>query len=120
LKKVLIVEDDAMLRNVYEIIVAREGYVVEVARDGSEGLRKLGSFQPDLVLLDMLMPIKSGLQFLKEAKMKLHYPKTSVLILSNLSASDTVNEALRLGAKEHFIKSNLLPKDLVEAVKKYL
>src|SRR5579884_1368735 len=120
MSKVLIVEDEDMLRNVYELILTREGYDVEVATDGMEGLKKLGSFQPNLILLDMLMPVKNGLQFLKEAKMKLHYPKTSVIVLSNLSSSETVDEALRLGAKEHLVKSNILPKDLVEAVKKHL
>lgn len=120
MSKILIIEDDLMLRNVYELIITREGYEVDVASDGNEGLKKLGSFQPDLILLDMLMPVKSGLQFLKDAKIKLHYPKTTVLVLSNLSSSDTVDEALSLGAKEHLIKSNLLPKDLVAVVKKYL
>lgn len=120
MNKVLIVEDEVTLRDVYELILMREGYDVEVARDGSEGLRKLGSFQPNLILLDMIMPVKSGLQFLKEAKMKLHYPDTTVIVLSNLSASDTVEQALKLGAKEHLIKANILPKDLIAAVQKYL
>lgn len=117
--KVLIIEDDDALRNVFDLIVKSAGHKVAVARDGAEGLKQLKDFSPDIVLLDMLMPVKSGLEFLQEADVKNHYPGTTVILLSNLSESHTVNEALRLGAVQHIIKSNILPSDLISTIANY-
>jgi CheY-like chemotaxis protein len=120
MSKVLIVEDEPLLRDVYEIIIKREGYNVAVACNGQEGLILLESFIPDVVLLDMLMPIKNGLELLQEANFKKKYPKTSVVILSNLSDSNIINSALKLGAVEHLVKSNIQPDQIVSTIKKYI
>lgn len=118
--KVLIVEDDSALRTVYEMIVKSGGYQVATAEDGAEGLERLAEFQPDVVLLDMLMPVKSGLELLQEANLPENYPNTKVIIFSNLSDSDTIDEALRLGAVRHMIKSNTLPPEILAAIKEQL
>lgn len=117
--KVLIIEDEEALRTVYCMILETAGYKVSQARDGQEGLDQLTSFLPDIILLDMLMPVKNGLEFLQEAYIKRDYPKTTVIILSNLSDSPTIQEALRLGAARHLIKANTLPNDLLDVVKKH-
>ena len=109
MSKVLIVEDDQALRDVFSLIVRSDGYEVEVAEDGAEGLQKLNSFSPDIVLLDMLMPVKSGLEFMQEANMSKTHPDTTVVILSNLSESGTIDQALKLGAVKHMIKSDVSP-----------
>ena len=118
--KILIVEDDEALRNVFGIIVKSAGHEVKLAVDGSEGLKQLDAFSPDIVLLDMLMPVKSGLEFLQEADIKKRYPEVTVIILSNLSESQTIDEGLRLGAVQHIIKSNILPNDLLAAIDHYM
>lgn len=117
--KVLIVEDDEALRTVFCMIVERAGYNVQLAKDGSEGLKQLSSFSPDIVLLDMLMPVKSGLELLQEAQVTKNYPETTVIVLSNLSDSKTIDKALELGAVKHLIKSNIAPQDLINTVKEY-
>jgi len=117
--KVLIIEDEEALRTVYCMILEAAGYTVSQASDGQEGLKQLLSFLPDLILLDTLMPVKNGLEFLHEANMKRDYPKTTVIILSNLSDSPTIKEALKLGAAKHLIKANTLPRDLLAVIKTY-
>lgn len=117
--KVLIIEDEEALRTVYCMILKTAGYKVSQASDGQEGLEQLASFLPDLILLDMLMPVKSGLEFLQEAYITRDYPKTTVIILSNLSDSPTIQEALKLGAARHLIKANTLPNDLLAVVKEH-
>lgn len=112
--KVLIVEDDQTLRDVFSLIVKSGGYKVGTAQDGQDALKKLAEFSPDLILLDMLMPVKSGLEFLQEADITNTHPKTTVIILSNLSESQTIQQALKLGAKKHLIKSNIQPTDLLK------
>jgi len=118
--KVLIVEDDEALRNVFSLIVKRGRHKVVLAQDGEEGLQQLKTFSPDIVLLDMLMPVKSGLEFLQEANVKKQYPDTTVILLSNLSESQTIDEGLRLGAVQHLIKSNILPTDLLDTIATYI
>ncbi len=117
--KVLIVEDDEALRNVFSLIIKSAGHKVTAARDGEDGLKQLKSFSPDIVLLDMLMPVKTGLEFLQEADIKKNYPDTTVILLSNLSESHTIEEGLNLGAAKHVIKSNILPNDLIAIIEKY-
>lgn len=118
--KVLIVEDDQALREVFSLIVSSGGHEVVAAQDGSDGLRKLKKFHPDIVLLDMLMPIKSGIDFLQESNIKKTHPDCVVIILSNLSESQTIDHALRLGAVKHIIKSDIDPKDLLKEINEYL
>lgn len=117
--KVLIIEDEEALRTVYSMILKTAGYKVSQASDGQEGLEQLALFLPDIILLDMIMPVKNGLEFLQEAEIKRDYPTTTVIVLSNLSDSPTIQEALRLGAAKHLIKANTLPNDLLDVVKKY-
>ncbi|MDB5183977.1 MAG: DNA-binding response regulator VicR [Candidatus Saccharibacteria bacterium] len=115
--KILIVEDDKALRDVFELIVKSGGHNVRVAQDGADALKRLPKFIPDIILLDMLMPVKSGLEFLQEANLKKAYPAIVVIILSNLSDSQTIQEALKLGAVKHLIKSDIMPDDLLRELK---
>lgn len=118
--KVLIVEDDQALRDVFSLIVQSGGYTVDAAHDGQDALNKLSKFAPDLILLDMLMPVKSGLEFLRESNIKKTHPDIKIIILSNLSDSQTIQEALKLGAKKHLIKSDIMPNDLLREIDHYL
>jgi two-component system, OmpR family, alkaline phosphatase synthesis response regulator PhoP len=112
---ILIVEDDKDLNNAYTIILNKEGYTVESAFDGQEALDKLKTFKPQLILLDLLMPIMGGLEFLKKFNLKL-YPNVKVLIFTNMENSPEVAEAYSLGAHRCIIKSWTAPHNLARVI----
>src|SRR5688572_26618795 len=101
MKKILVVEDDQTLQKVYRAVLAKEGFKVEVASDGLEGLMKAEADEPDLIVLDMLMPNMTGIEFLKAYDIKNKHPKVKVIAFSNSDVPDRVNEALELGAKKY-------------------
>lgn len=119
-KKILIVEDEEILRNAYVSIFHTEKFTVSEASNGKEALGKIKSFQPDIILLDILMPIMNGLEFLKIAQIKESHPNTKVLVLSNLSDKGTIDSVLLLGATSHLVKANISPRQLVNEVKDLL
>lgn len=112
---ILIVEDDKDLNNAYTIILNKEGYTVESAFDGQEALDKLTTFKPKLILLDLLMPIMGGLEFLKQFNLKSH-PDVKVLIFTNMENSPEVTEAYSLGAHRCIIKSWTAPHNLARVI----
>lgn len=118
--QVLVVEDDKTLREVYELIVSKHGYTVVVASNGEEGLALLQARRPQLVLLDMLMPVLDGLGFLKAAKIAQNYPNTKVVLLSNLSDSAKIEEGMKLGASEVVLKASINPAQMHELIAKYI
>lgn len=113
--KILVVEDDHDLNKAYCIILKHEGHEVVEAYDGKEALNKLKSFEPDLVLLDLLMPIMGGLEFLQ--KWTNHNPDIKVLIFTNMENSPEISEAYKLGANRCIIKSWTAPHNLSKVIK---
>src|ERR1700723_4414360 len=111
MSKVLIVEDDKDLNHAYSLILNHFGYKVETAFNGEETLKKNTKFKPDIILLDLLMPIMGGLEFLKQFK-KNPANKAKVLIFTNMENSPEVNEAYALGAHRCVIKSWAEPQNL--------
>ncbi len=109
---ILVVEDNTALNEAYELILTSEGHKVTVAHDGEEGLNTLKSFEPDLILLDLLMPKLDGLGFLKQYR-KL-YPKseTKIVVLTNLDQDKEITAALNLGAYKYIVKARTSPKQL--------
>lgn len=118
--RVLIVEDDNALREVFSMIVSSGGHTVVTAQDGSDALDRLEDFNPEIILLDMLMPVKTGIEFLQESNIRKTHPDCVVIILSNLSESQTITHALKLGAVKHIIKSDIDPKDLLKEIEGYV
>jgi CheY-like chemotaxis protein len=114
--QVLIVEDDKDLNTAYKIILEREGHTVVSAFNGQEALKQLKDFQPDLILLDLLMPIMGGLEFLQNYALKEQHPDVKVLIFTNMENSPEVNEAYKLGAHRCIIKSWTAPQNLARVV----
>lgn len=113
---ILIVEDDADLNNAYSLILTKEKHTIASAFNGDQALEKLRSFQPDLILLDLLMPIKSGIEFLKEYDVVHKHPSVKVLMFTNLEHASEIHEAFRLGADQCVIKAWTAPKGLVTVV----
>jgi CheY-like chemotaxis protein len=116
---ILIVEDDKDLNNAYSIILNNEGHTVESAFDGKEALEKLDTFEPDLILLDLLMPIMGGLEFLEHFDLPAH-PDVRVLIFTNMENSPEVAKAYSLGAHRCIIKSWTAPHNLAKVVRESL
>lgn len=115
--KILIVEDDRYISKMYQLKLSLEGYNVEVAENGREGVEKVKEFLPDVVLLDILMPELDGFDVLKIIK---EDPKTKdipVLIMSNLGQEDHVQKGMKLGAVGYIVKSQYTPAKVVEKVK---
>jgi len=118
--KILIVEDDELLREVYADTLIDEGYSIDTAQDGEEAFTKMSQGGWDLVLLDIVIPKMSGLdvaQKIKETPPTI--PNKSIVFLTNLDKGEEIKTALELG-QGYLIKSQITPGDLVEKAKTYL
>jgi CheY-like chemotaxis protein len=113
---ILVVEDDHDLNNAYQIILRNEGHEVVAAYDGKEALAKLKHFKPDLILLDLLMPIMGGLEFLEQYDSLKAHADVKVLIFTNMEQSPDVARAYKLGAHRCIIKSWTAPHNLAKVV----
>ncbi len=120
MKKVLIVEDEVTLRNAYNTILTIEGYKVAEAADGREALKILKDFGPDLILLDILMPVMDGHTFLQKAKLKQKHPQVKVVAFSNMSNQQKLEEMNALGISRYILKSSMSPKELVSLIEEVL
>jgi DNA-binding response OmpR family regulator len=118
--KILIVEDDQALNNAYSIILKHEGHEVVEAFDGKEALAKIKNFKPDLILLDLLMPVMGGLEFLQQWNTLNKDKDVKVLIFTNMENSPEVGEAYKLGADRIIIKSWTAPHNLARVINETL
>lgn len=114
--KILIVEDDVDLNAAYKIILENEKHTVQSAFNGQEALKALKDFEPDLILLDLLMPIMGGLEFLQHYDLTKKHPDVRVLIFTNMENSPEVTEAYKLGAHRCIIKSWTAPQNLARVI----
>ena len=113
---ILVVEDDKDLNFAYRLILERENHVVESAFNGEEALQKLQSFEADIILLDLLMPIKSGVEFLQSYDITHEHPNVKILVFTNIDNAPEINEALRLGANKCIIKAWTSPQGLIKLI----
>jgi CheY-like chemotaxis protein len=118
--RILLVEDDRLLRRVAEAALAQHGIDVLTAADGEEALRLARSEPLDLILLDLIMPKLGGFEVLRELKADPATDSIRVVVLSNLAQETDVQQALRAGAVAHLVKSNLSPRELAARVKSEL
>lgn len=102
-KNILVIEDDRYAANLYKLKLAKEGYKIEIANDGEEALDKVEKFNPDLIVLDLLLPGMDGFTVLKTLRQGKEL-KTPILVLSNLGEDENVEKALGLGADDYMIK----------------
>lgn len=115
--KVLIVEDDKVLNQAYKLILEREGHDVRTAFNGSEALGLVEEDQPDVILLDLLMPVMGGLEFLKAYNPAENHPDTKIVILSNIGNEKEAEKGMKLGAYKYIVKAHASPQDLSILVK---
>lgn len=120
-KRILVVEDETYLRELYVDILKKEGYDVDFASEGEEALAKMKTGGYDLVLLDIMLPKMDGIQILKKLKQeKPQKPNKAVLLLTNLGQETVISEGVALGVRGYLIKSDYTPDQLVEEVKRAL
>lgn len=119
-KKILVVEDDESLRELYVDILTQEGYGVDSAKDGIEGLDKLKKGGWDLVLLDIVLPEINGFEIARRVKKEVATPTSkSIVFITNLYEDSQIKEALSLG-DGYLIKSQVTPDSFLSEVKLYL
>jgi len=118
--KILIIEDDAILQSAYDTVLTMEGYETKTAPDGVEGLGIAQEWDPNVILLDMLMPNLNGLEFLKAFDPKTKHPNTKIIVFSNMSVPSDVKDAMGLGASKYLTKSSFTPKEMVTIIKEVL
>jgi DNA-binding response OmpR family regulator len=119
-KKVLIAEDDKFISKAYAAGLIKAGFEVLIAHDGNEAMKMLKEHCPDVLLLDIMMPEKSGFEVLEEMKVTKTCAKIPVLVLSNLGQDSDIEKGKSLGAKDFLIKANHSMKQVVEKVKETL
>lgn len=115
-KTVLIVEDEPELAEIYQTLLKQEKYDVLVAHNGKEALKVAKSKEPDLILLDLRMPIMDGVAFLEEYDLKAKHPGVKVVVFSNYDMQDEIDDAYRLGAHRYVLKAWASPKELLQIV----
>jgi DNA-binding response OmpR family regulator len=114
--KILIVEDDPSMSSMYKRIFTLEGYEVEVAEDGEQGLQKAAAL-PEIILLDIMMPKMNGLEVLDRLKSDPTTKAIPVIILTNLGNEKDAETSINKGALEYLIKSEHEPEEIVNVVK---
>jgi len=115
--KVIIVEDEHDIRELYRDLLTDQGFDVLEASDGVTGLRLAKESTWDLMLLDIMLPQVDGLRVLEEIRQKFNKP---ILIISNLNNDDIISKSMDLGSNGYVIKSELNPAQFITEVKKYL
>lgn len=115
-KTILIVEDEELLRRALAEAFKSRGYIVFTAEDGESGLKLALSKKPDLILLDQLMPQMRGVEMLTKLRSDPWGNTVQVIIATNLTTAESLNEAIDAGANDYFIKSEVSMEDIVELV----
>lgn len=116
-KKIFVVEDDELMIKILEFILKKEGYQVCTAKDGLEAIEKIPALQPDLIITDVMLPYKSGLEIISFVKKNYTIP---IIVLSALGEEErTVVEAFKLGADD-FIAKPFNPNELILRIKRLI
>jgi len=120
MKNILLIEDDPFLIDIYATKLKEEGYSLNVAEDGEEGLRLLKQKKPDLLLLDIVLPNFNGWEILRRVKKSDALKDLKVIILSNLGEKDEIEKGLSLGATKYLVKAHYTPTEVIKEIKKIL
>jgi DNA-binding response OmpR family regulator len=114
--KILIIEDDAAFRRVYQDMCKVEGYNVSVADDGETGWQMVHSEKPDLILLDLVLPKMHGFEVLKNVRGDSETRDIPVLIMTALGEQEDIHKGLELGANDYLIKGFFTPREVLRKV----
>lgn len=118
--KILLIEDDPFLLSMYSTKFEIEGFAVACAEDGAKGLKMASIENPNIILLDVMMPKMNGFEVLAGLK-KVEVTKSiPVILLTNLNQKNEIEKGLELGANDYLIKAHFMPSEVVEKIKQVL
>ncbi len=118
--RILLIEDEIAIRDVYRELLISEGFEVTEAGDGDEGLEKVLKGEWDLLFLDIMLPKRDGLEILSHLKTVPDLSSRPVVLLTNLDKDSVLKACMELGANSYLVKSNISPQDVVLTAQKYL
>jgi CheY-like chemotaxis protein len=118
MKKILIIEDDQIVSNVYRNKLVMEGYQAEVALDGETGLKVMRTFQPDAIVLDLMLPNMSGVDVIRQIRSEADFSKLPIIVFSNTYLTNLIQDAWKAGATKCVSKINCPPKDLLDLMRR--
>lgn len=116
MKKVLIVEDDTIVGHIYKTRLEKEGYEVEIAVDGQSGFYRIHEFEPDAVLLDLMLPKMNGVEILKKIRAQAKFAKIPIIVFTNAYVANMINESFVAGATMVFNKATLTPRQILDSL----
>ncbi len=119
-KKILLVEDDPFILDIYRQKFIQKGFAVEVAMDGQAALDKIKDIMPDILVLDLLLPRVDGWQVLREVRANPLFKKLKVVIISNLDSRDYQDKIQEFNVSKYFLKAQTAPEEIGNAVKELL
>ncbi len=119
MSKILIIEDDEMIRNMYQIKLTQEGYEVAIAKDGIEAVKIAKEENADLILLDIIMPGMDGFSVLEELRINQGIT-APIIMLTNLGTDEDKEKGKDLGADGYLVKSSLTPSQISAEIKNYI
>jgi DNA-binding response OmpR family regulator len=118
MKKILIIEDEQIVANVYRNKLVVEGYQAEIALDGETGLKLMRTFQPDAIVLDLILPKMQGIDVIHKIRGDADFAKVPIIILSNTYLTNLIQDAWKAGATKCVSKINCSPKDLLDLMRR--
>lgn len=119
-KLILVAEDDIFYAKIYQTKLSAEGFDVDVVPNGDEALKHIDEKKPDLLLLDLIMPIKDGFQVLESLRNNDKYKDLKVIVLSNLGQEEDIKKAKTYGVTDYLVKADISIQDLIKKVNETL
>ena len=117
MKKILLIEDNQIVANVYRNKLVVEGYETEIAHDGETGLKMLQTFRPDIMILDLMLPKMTGVDVIKEVRNEADFAKLPIIVFSNTYLTNLIQEAWKAGANKCLSKASCSPKEVLDIVR---
>ncbi len=118
--KILIVEDDPFLSEMYTTKLVQENFEVDLAIDGKEAIKKARESKPDLILLDIVLPKMDGFEVLAEIKKDIELRNIQIIALTNLGQKEEVEKGLKLGADDYIVKAHFTPTEVINKIKQVI
>lgn len=122
MKKILLVEDDSFLSSLLKNRLQKEGFDIVLAKDGDEAVNYLTNIKPDLLLLDLILPKKTGFEVMEELRSNPQLQgnvNLPIIVISNLGQQEDITKSRQLGAIEYYIKAKVSIDELVEKIKQF-
>lgn len=120
MKKIVFIDDDALIIKIYSTRLTADGYAVYAAENGRVGIDLIKKHNPDLIVLDIMMPHLDGFGVLEHTQSDTSMKDIPVIIFSNMSKQEEIDRAKKMGAKEFVIKADISPSDMIKKIKSYL